>query len=513
MLPSSGNTLPALADVEELKRSILDVLRDGSFLSEMILDELSLFRSQIPLYDAEILRVNSVLRTLRASKETIDECSRLHQSSLSPIRMLPAEVLAAIFEDACRATSAGSESEPVIPTVLSSVCSYWRKVCLSTRILWTHITAYHRIRPDNSSRIARRIDHYQSLSSPLSLTFHLTASYRKEDYDKTFPDGSRFASICDAIAVPSVLDRCHSIRFTMNSRGRLLFNAIKHQLPLLRSLEIKSVGSAGTTCPWAMCQNASNLDRLHIHGSVNAFRVQLPSRNQITTLFLSDTHSSMLKIFPKAIRATLVDCLYRASSSDKSVSLALESLTLTNTLLEPIISDPSVSFPRLSSLELVSRPHSNSAVPTFRDDLNNSLWQLCHGPNPSPITSLTLTEVSFTDAQVCRMLKCIPHLKHLSIVEANERRPNCSPIISEILVAYLYEQAKLENLKLVWAPSVLKVLSSLDDYRKENIVMNMVEHHAYTGLLNGTVETTKKAENPSNAVVEVNLKNDACFPL
>ncbi|KAK0204207.1 hypothetical protein DFS33DRAFT_868245 [Desarmillaria ectypa] len=157
-MPSLGNnTFLALADIEELKRSILNVLREGSSLSETITDELSLLHSQIPLCAAEISRVESILMTLKASKEVINDCARLQQSSHSPIRILPVEILTAIFEDACCASSVGSK--PFIPpTVLTSVCSYQREVCLSTPVLWTHITACHRIRPHNSL-IARHIDH------------------------------------------------------------------------------------------------------------------------------------------------------------------------------------------------------------------------------------------------------------------------------------------------------------------------------------------------------------------
>ncbi len=490
MIPSFGNnTFPALADIEDLKRFILNGLREGSSLSQTITDELSLLHLQIPLYDAEISRVECVLMTLKVYKEAINDYMRLQQSSLSPIRILPVEILAVIFEAACCTSSVGSK--PFLPpTVLTSVCSHWRKVSLSTRILWTHITACHQIRPDNASLIARRIDHYQALSSPFSLTFHLRASYGRVDYERRFPDESGLDATGNAIAAPPVLDRCHSICFTMNSRGRAMFNAIESHYSLLKSLEIKTVGDSGAILPWAMCQNASNLERLHIYGPVGSLRIQLPSRNQITTLFLSNVRASLLKRFPKVIKATLVDgpssSGFHTSGSDKPVPLALESLTLTNTLLEPIISDPDVSFPHLSSLEIAPKPCSESAATIFRNDLNNSLWQLCRHPDPSPITSLTFTKVPFADAQVRRMLKCIPHLKNLSIVEANERRVNCSPIISEILVTYLYEQAELESLKLVWAPSVDNMFPSLDHY-KENIVMDMIEHHAYTGSLKSVV--------------------------
>ncbi|KAK0215646.1 hypothetical protein IW262DRAFT_228326 [Armillaria fumosa] len=235
------------------------------------------------------------------------------------------------------------------------------------------------------------------------------------------------------MAGPLVLDRCHSICLTMKSPGRSLSNAIENQVPLLKSLEIRSVMDTRAILPWAMCRNASNLERLHIHGPIRSLRIQVPSRNQITTLFLSNTLASILKRFLKVVRVTLVDVdcspRFNTSSFDEAVPLALESLTLTNTLLEPIISDPGISFLRLSSLELAPKPYSDAAASGLCNDLNNSLWQFCRRPNPSPITSLTFTKAPFTDAQVRRMLKCVPHLKNLSIVEADERRVNCSPII------------------------------------------------------------------------------------
>ncbi|KAK0232055.1 hypothetical protein EDD85DRAFT_846309 [Armillaria nabsnona] len=459
-------TLPVVQNAEKFKRSLLRQLRnegtnETSTCSAMITDLLQL-QSYLPRYDLEMSRLKRTLCILSVTKRCINQCSLFHKSSLAPIRRLPVEILDIVFKEACTLPTFGVNSPITLPTTIS--------ICLSTPSIWSNITARHT--SPRSSNIITRINHYQSMSLNHALTFDLTAMIDRASQKQI---ASTFH-----IAPPSFLDRCSTVRFTMTGRARAVYNrALAFRSPLLKSVEICSLDASMK--PWAMFAEAPNIQCLHIHGLQGS--QHFLSEHPITTLSLSRCSSHFLWEYVGVTRATLVDCttsemeiaIYTSLLGPiNPVSRPLESLSLTNTLLSPIITNPSFSFSRLATLEIILTPDSKLPAATLLDDLQNCLVSK---PDPPPITSLSLRYVPFSDADLINILDRIPLLRKISIIEPDRgQRSNHLPVITERFMNYLREHPVLESIELVLAVT----RSTLD---KEGGVMDMLERRATLGLL------------------------------
>ncbi|KAK0232017.1 hypothetical protein EDD85DRAFT_98378 [Armillaria nabsnona] len=468
-------TLPVVQNAEIFKESVLRELRNGginetSTCSPMISDLLQL-QSYLPRYDLEMSRLKRTLCILSVAKRCINQCSLFHKSSLAPIRRLPVEILVTIFEEACTLPTFGVNSPITLPTTISSVCFCWRSICLSTPSIWSNIIARH-TSPD-SSKIIARINDYQSMSLNHALTFDLAAMIDKASQRRiasTFP------------IAPSFLDRCSTVRFTMTGRARAVYNkALTFRSPLLKLVEICPLDASAK--PWAMFAEAPNIQCLHIHGLQGPGTQHLLSEHSITTLSLSRCSSHLLWEFVGVTRATLVDCTTSKKETAiytsllgpiNPVSRPLESLSLTNTLLSPIITNTSFSFSRLATLEIILTPNSEPAVATLLDDLQNCLVSK---PDPPPITSLSLRCVPISDAELINILDRIPLLRKISIIEPDRgQRSNHLPVITEGFINCLREHPVLESIELVFA-------AARSIFLEESGVMDMLEHRATVGLL------------------------------
>ncbi|PBK80179.1 hypothetical protein ARMGADRAFT_909174, partial [Armillaria gallica] len=98
---------------------------------------------EIYKYDAEIFRMKSALEKLQGVRQSLVDCIQASEGLLAPIRRVPRDVLQNIFECLCVSVSYNPFSKrddmPLISTTpfyLSSVCFYWRSICLSSPRLW-----------------------------------------------------------------------------------------------------------------------------------------------------------------------------------------------------------------------------------------------------------------------------------------------------------------------------------------------------------------------------------------
>ncbi|KAK0442173.1 hypothetical protein EV421DRAFT_1809813 [Armillaria borealis] len=469
ILPEYTWTLPVVQNAEKIKNSLLGELRNGginetSTCSAMSTDLLQL-QSYLPRYDLEISRLKRTLCILSVTKRYINQCFLFHESSLAPIRQLPVEILGIVFEEACTLPTFGSSSPFTLPTTISSVCFHWRSICLSTPSIWSNITA--RYTSPNSSNVIARINHYQSMSLNHALTFDLTAMINKVSQRQIVPTLR--------IAPPSFLDRCRTVRFTMNGRARVVYNTLTFCSPLLKLVEICALDTS--TKPWAMFGRAPNIQRLHIHGLEGPATLPSLSQHPIATLSLSRCPSGVLWEFVGVTKATLIDCMREKRTMAISIPTnpapgLLESLSLTNTLLGPIMTNRSLSFSRLATLEIILTPDSELPAATLLDDL-----QYCLRPDPPPITSLSLRYVPISDAELINILDRIPLLRKISIIEPDRgQRSNHLPVITEGFMNYLREHPVLESIELVFA-------AARSIFLEESGVMDMLERRSTLGLL------------------------------
>ncbi|KAF7302285.1 hypothetical protein MIND_00795800 [Mycena indigotica] len=132
-------------------------------------------------------------------------------SFLSPIRRLPVEIMAEIFEQCVRVDSAKldyfSTNSQVAPLLLLNVCSWWRKICLGSPRLWTNLTFRaneYRDSFDPGNLLAR------SGQAPLNVTLNPTVSPNYRDREgppsyvlHTILRSDRFVAGVKTLAIPS----------------------------------------------------------------------------------------------------------------------------------------------------------------------------------------------------------------------------------------------------------------------------------------------------------------------
>ncbi|PBK80327.1 hypothetical protein ARMGADRAFT_893833, partial [Armillaria gallica] len=98
---------------------------------------------EIHKYDAEISRMKSVLEKFQNVRKSLSDCIQTSEALLAPIHRVPHDVLQYIFECLCVSVSYNSFPKcdnmlliSTTPFYLSSVCFYWRSICLSSSGLW-----------------------------------------------------------------------------------------------------------------------------------------------------------------------------------------------------------------------------------------------------------------------------------------------------------------------------------------------------------------------------------------
>ncbi|KAB5589476.1 F-box-like domain containing protein [Ceratobasidium theobromae] len=143
----------------------------------------------------ELQRITSYATKINLAKVAIGRVNDL-SVSVVPIHALPAEVLAYIFKlvcdmqpSPCIASGRGVKRiiPPTYPDLFSYVCSRWRQIAISSRILWAHIdlVGHHLL---NQGLLARAEMHV-SRAGQLPLDIHILDpdphSHPLEDIDPT----------------------------------------------------------------------------------------------------------------------------------------------------------------------------------------------------------------------------------------------------------------------------------------------------------------------------------------
>ena len=88
--------------------------------------------------DDDISHVQMLLDELRRKRELLPKFITEHNAILTPIRRLPAEILAEIFV-LCMNSDISSFAPTQSPLLVGQVCKVWRQVALSTQTLWSSI--------------------------------------------------------------------------------------------------------------------------------------------------------------------------------------------------------------------------------------------------------------------------------------------------------------------------------------------------------------------------------------
>lgn len=136
----------------------------------------------IQQYDGSVVVVSGTLHVSQEERDSLEREIEKCNSIWSPIRKLPLEILAEIFQLACeesfnelRDTYRTIPIFPTVPFLLASICSLWRKVVFTTPHIWSLTVTGCCLSVDGSldecSRPILRMALEKSKPMPLSLKY------------------------------------------------------------------------------------------------------------------------------------------------------------------------------------------------------------------------------------------------------------------------------------------------------------------------------------------------------
>ncbi|KZP19264.1 hypothetical protein FIBSPDRAFT_568009 [Athelia psychrophila] len=125
-----SQTIPSPLDQNDVKHSISDIV-----------GRLSRLEKHTEQLDALARELEAAQRRCAEEHGILEEALLEYQSVVTPIRMIPDDVLSEIFVAQGADRLAYSSKSPL---VLAGVCRRWRSVCLSMPCLWTHFHATSR---------------------------------------------------------------------------------------------------------------------------------------------------------------------------------------------------------------------------------------------------------------------------------------------------------------------------------------------------------------------------------
>ncbi|KAK0196398.1 hypothetical protein F5146DRAFT_2690 [Armillaria mellea] len=318
-------------------------------------------QKKISEYEAEISRLNATLEKLKTGRRFLTSSMKQYESILSPFRRLPRDVLQDIFEFVCTSIShdaflSRSDLQRVSTTTfyLSSVCAYWRDICLSSLMLWTSILASADYR-GTSIPFLYLTRLFKQRSGARLLNLHMSVELGGVEKGSNHNDVQRRLqyAVNSLFYSPDTLNLQRLKRIGIDSRTVPLWNILRKDIypefPELEHLEFSGDVEFSGEHSIKVFEYAPKLRTL----SLNAFRgtfFSLPSK-QITTIYLANVLSfvypSRLYNFPNATTATFDGC------PDMLFGIAeipFQRLVLKNSL-------PSFhragSMPHLKALELV----------------------------------------------------------------------------------------------------------------------------------------------------------------
>ncbi|KAJ7612832.1 hypothetical protein DFH06DRAFT_1370996 [Mycena polygramma] len=185
--------------------------------------EIDRIRAYLEPHEAELARLDSLMRKIAIHREKIKAHIRSHRALISHARRLPQDILEQIFL-ACLPTRHNAVMSPMEPPLLlGRICSAWRAVAFSMPRLWASLHISGSFISKNDRRKAAVVD-WLARSAPYPLS--LSASY----------DWLEDRAITDSLVQSS--ERWHSIRLSKVGVDFLSRLADIWHAPLLVDIDI-----------------------------------------------------------------------------------------------------------------------------------------------------------------------------------------------------------------------------------------------------------------------------------
>ncbi|KAK7471282.1 hypothetical protein VKT23_002690 [Stygiomarasmius scandens] len=382
-------------------------------------------------YNAEALRLQAFIDAVTAKANQLERLMQMKQSLLAPVRKLPDELLALIFERC--SFDLFEEKEPAVVYV----CSRWRNIALSTPALWSHLVLKpHAGRKYYGPRAQRALDLHLERSKFCPLTIEV--SLRSQDiFHYSGPHSKLYSGPFQLLNVLARYSHRWK-RFELvldpdlkNEQRKLLtdyFSAI-HDLSLLKSFAYKSALLPDVRTISTIFKLAVNLESLCLPCLPPDAETFFPGTN-ITCLELSVCYSAeVFKLVGKCPR--LQSLTYILDSCDgrvlpglvpqKSATVQSLEIILARRSKEvfPAIID-SLDFPSLDSLKVSL---STQVLPIMKTGYyREQAWPSEHFNefllrSGCKLKSFSLSEIHISDIELCQLLQsdAFSHLGNLAI--------------------------------------------------------------------------------------------------
>ena len=298
--------------------------------------------------------------------QTLMEYIRVHKGLLSPLRYLPAELLAEIFLHYLEEPIDPFFNTP--PWILAHVCHYWRQVALGTATLWRHLPPILLDRYDGpkEKRVFIYLEHLLQMSARTLITFFLsnksssTEEVNRRIFGLLFDHGHRWErveffvcyAVCQSLLqVPGRLTSLTNLTLDFNHFKWEIPRTIAINAPKLKVFSVKTGWSGEVHLPWV--QLTSYHEKCHHFGKLRRVLAEARDLQRLDV----EVKKSRLSAIP-FIRPTILPrltSLAMRSEDPLSIGLALSDLIL----------------PSLTEVYLGQSDFSHNY--TFLDDLVNMI--------------------------------------------------------------------------------------------------------------------------------------------
>ncbi|KAF9045630.1 hypothetical protein BDP27DRAFT_1434637 [Rhodocollybia butyracea] len=435
---------------------------------------LALADKDIEDYDSEITRLREQLTIIEAQKEQLGTQRAKLRALLSPMRKMPNEILFRILRQVCEEnviqhglyqrwdgkddvlTSSATTYLPAV--AVSSVCSRWRELTLSSSSFWENLTVEIHSLDGDMDELSFMVTRYLERSGerPLRLSFHFDHEDELSldfDREEEFPFLNLFlqhAHRWESLACWAD----HSLSFY-----RMLSQL---HFPSLLELDIRHFADPDSNA----LDIFEHAPRLRILATTDAPPSKTPF-NQLETLHFC---KSLRVASPTELANTLRNChslkklllLFDVEVQDPMAQGTWKNITWLN-MMEPFEQHLkmvflSFSFPSLTELIVESEFHKTTwPVESFGSFVTTSSCM---------ITAFTLRGISISDLDLIAALRVMPSISYLKIDDINDIDSAQRTITSHLISSLRHQSTsfllapKLHSLHLI---SVRKSKVLFDD--------------------------------------------------
>ena len=373
------------------------------------------FASAVTEAQRDIDDISRTIVALENKRRSVHKRLDAYNSLVSPIRMVPCEILRRIFSLICEDNSStiGPNDICIPPLTLSRVCSTWRDIVMDYPALWSNLSVTIPFAPNavRSCHGALRIALERSGTHPLNFSVFI--------HGHQTPDRSTLAllaSSCSRWATATIDDYSglilppdddfdddfpiHDHNFKLAIQGKLhLLEKLSLRLglpnnintfsvaPNLRSVEFYESYPRNITLPWNQIRSFHFYNH-RIHDEMSCLSPFLPMCSKTLDSFSYDT--------PVDRSASV---MHRLVMDVKTVQLGVVTFTA---LLRKF---SEVTMPRVESLTLVgSEKH-------WQETLDQSHFETLRTKLLISPTSITLRGVIISDEACMHLLRFLPSVK------------------------------------------------------------------------------------------------------